>query len=93
MTVSIRSVSFARSSSAPVTRGRPVRERAEQRDERQLVDEARHLRRARSVVATSGVAAHLDIADQLAADRRRLKTRDARAHPVEHVEEAGARAG
>ena len=68
VTVSIRSDSFARSSSAP---GHPVvavRHGGEERDERQLVDEPRHLGRAdrrRDELA----ARDLDVADRLAGDR------------------------
>ena len=46
-TVAIRSDSLWRSSSAPATTVVALGERAEQRDQRQLVDQQRHLRRAR----------------------------------------------
>ena len=93
VTVSIRSVSFARSSSAPVTRVVAVRERAEQRDERQLVDEPRHLARARSSSRRAASPATSRSATASPATVRRLKIADARAHPLEHVEEARCGAG
>ena len=81
------------SRAAPRRRGRTLSPRAMrrgEREQRQLVDQPRHLggadrrrRRARR--------AHLEVGDRLAADAAPVEDGDARAHPLEHVEQAGAR--
>ena len=63
-----------------------VRERAEQRDQRQLVDEARHLLgldgRGRERRGTN-----LQVRHGLARDVAAVEDRDARAHPLQYVEQ------
>ena len=67
-----------------------ARMRGEQRDERELVDEQRHLLRASTSVATSSACCDLHVADGLAASACAVEDGDARAHALEHVEQAGA---
>ena len=67
----------------------PARVRGEQRDERQLVDERRHFLR-RDLRRDELARLHLHRRDRLAADAVAVEDRDAGAHPLEHVEQAGA---
>ena len=89
-TASIRSVSFARSSSAPRTRCRRARMHGEQGEERQLVDQQRHLGRADRRRRRARTAGSRGRRPARRRSRRRLKTVMLRAHPLEHVEQAGA---
>ena len=89
VTVSIRSLSFARSSSAPLDVGRAVRERAEQRERAAARRRGAAPPSRLILVATSGCADDLDVADQLARDAAVCVDADARAHPLEHVEDPG----
>ena len=66
-----------------------VRVDGEEREERQLVHEERHLGGARSSCRRAA-RADVEVARRLAADAAPVEDRDVRAHPLEHVEQAGA---
>ena len=89
-TASIRSVSFApQLARRRVTTRLAARERREQRDERQLVDEPRHLvgvRRRRDELRVLRPRGRRPARRRAAA----VEDGDARAHPLEHVEQPGA---
>ena len=88
VTVSMRSVSFTRSSSAPQTVSRPA-PRGRKREQRQLVDQQRHLRGGDGRRGELG-RMHLEIPDRLAAAAVPVKDGDAGAHPREHLEQPDA---
>jgi len=68
---------------------RPACAGGQEREERQLVDEARHLGRS-NPRRRQRRGAHLEIGDRLAALLATVEHGDARAHPVEDVEQARA---
>ena len=88
-TASIRSDSFTRSSAAPRDDALAVRVRREQRHERQLVDEQRHLGGV-DVRADERRVFDLHVADLLVPGAAAVEDGDAPAHPLEHVEQADA---
>ena len=73
----------------PVDPALAARLRREQRKERQLVDEQRHLARMDRRRGQLG-AAHLEISDLLAAHPSPLQDADPPAHPLEHIQQPGA---
>ena len=89
VTASMRSVSFTRSSARAGHPGLAAGVGAEERDERQLVDEIRHL--VGSDLGRDELARlHLHRRDRLAAGAAPVEDRDASAHPLEHVEQPRA---
>ena len=93
MTVSIRSVSFTRSSAAPWTTLSPRAHRGGEREERQLVDEPRHLAAAVDLVAVSSAECTSRSPMGSPPTRAAVEDRDPRAHALEHVEEARPASG
>ena len=91
VTVSIRSVSFARSSSAPFTYGRAVRERARAAPRAAARRRGAAPPRARPASRRAACERTSRSATGSPADLPPVVDADARAHPLEHVEQAGAR--
>ena len=87
----MRSVSFLRSSSAPLTDRRAARRRGRDEQDRKLVDRERHELRRHVDAAQRRSCSDLDIGDGLGADAALVAQLDLGAHLAQDRQQAGAR--